>query len=202
MATPEAQSDLERIREADIANILAKVRAGKTLSSTEDERLQRYYASQNSDDRVADSMAAASAMSKLSEKDLERAKTAGCPAFRGSRVYIGELLKWWPENVDTLPTGNDALDKINQAIAEEKLRKLRFDNEVSEGKYVELGTIVSGVETLARETLTIVRRVLEDEAPRRLVGKTEEELHGVMPEFVDEICRAVQEKLAEWSKAK
>jgi hypothetical protein len=194
------RSELDRIREADIANILAKVKAGKTLTATEDERLQKYYAAV--DTRVADSMSAASAMSGMTEKDLERAKAAGCPAFRGSRVYIGELLTWWKENGDSLPTGNSELDLIAIEIQREKLRKLQFENAVTEGKYGEIAKLVPSVEGLARDTLAIVRRVLEDEAPRRLAGKSEEELRGLLPVLVDEICELTEEKLKEWAKPK
>lgn len=152
---------------------------------------------------AADSMQAAVAMlsrladpaERLTEDQLKRAKAAGCPAFRGSRVYVDELLVWWQENSESLPTGDAELDQINREISKEKLRKARFANDVAEGKYVDVATYSGRVEKLAGDTLQIMRRKLEDEAPRRQQGKTEEELRIINASIIDEICLAVEEKL-------
>jgi hypothetical protein len=152
---------------------------------------------------VADSMTAAVAMlsrhadlaSRLSEEQLKRAKAAGCPAFRGSRVFLDELLLWWEENAEVIPTGDSELDRINRELAAEKLRKARFANNVAEGKYVEIGAYSSRVEKLAGTTLSLLRRKIEDEAPRRQEGKTQEELRTINAQIVDEICIAVEAAL-------
>jgi hypothetical protein len=152
---------------------------------------------------TADSMDAAVAMLshhvdpalRLSEDQLRRAKVAGCTAFRGSRVYVDELLVWWEENGESVPSGDDELDRINREIAKEKLRKIRFANDTEEGKYVEIARYAGHVETLAAETMQIIRRKLEEEAPRRQQGKPEEELREINKEIVDEICLALEEKL-------
>ena len=152
---------------------------------------------------AADSMAAAVAMlsrhadleCRLTEDQLKRAKAAGCPAFRGSRVFLDELLLWWDEHAEAIPTGDSELDRINRELAAEKLRKVRFANDVAEGKYVEIGAYSSRVEKLAGDTLALLRRKLEDEAPRRQQGKTEEELRAINAQLVDEICLAVEAAL-------
>jgi hypothetical protein len=153
---------------------------------------------------TADSMEAAVAMlarlsdpaQRLNEEQLKRAKIAGCTAFRGSRVYVDELLVWWEENGEAIPTGDDESDRINREILKEKLRKIRFANDTEEGKYVELAHYAGRVEALAAETLQILRRKLEEESPRRQQGKTEEELREINKQIVDELCLALQEKLA------
>lgn len=141
---------------------------------------------------VADSMEQAEAMSGVSRENISRAKAAGCPAFRGSRVYLGEMVAWLEVNPEVLATGDDALDAVQLAIASERHRKLRFENDVAEGRYIPAADIAPRVEQFGRDLLAILRRVLEDESPRRLAGREEAEVREINRQLVDAIADAVR----------
>ena len=158
--------------------------------------------------RAADSMEAAVSIlagesdpaHRLGADDMKRAKSAGCPAFRGSRVYVDELLEWWDENSDTLPTGNDELDAINLEIARQKLRKVRFAQDVEEGKYILREDEAPKIEALGLELKDKLRKRLEEEFPDRCANRSREELAGIGRQLVDEICRDFQEGTRRWNK--
>lgn len=158
--------------------------------------------------RTADSMEAAVAIlageanpeQRLDADDLKRAKAGGCPAFRGSRVYVDELLTWWEENSDTLPTGNDELDTINLQIAREKLRRVRYANDVEEGRFIKREDEAAKILALALELKATLRKRAEEEYPDRLVMRTKEEIIVLMRALVDELCRDFTEGTKRWSQ--
>lgn len=158
--------------------------------------------------RAADSMEAAAAIlsgesnpaHRLAADDLKRAKSAGCPAFRGSRVYVDELLEWWDENSDTLPTGNDELDAINLEIAREKLRKVRFANDVEEGKFIKREDEAPKIEALGLELKATLVKKLEEEFPDRLAMRPRDEIAGIMKQLTSELCTQFQTGTARWAK--
>lgn len=198
---PSSPSETNPVEEAQIANILAKLQAGKVLNSSEEKRLTEYQSKQTAaGSRVADNMGAASSISGLSEKELARAKNSGCPAFRGSRVYIDELLPWWEENKESLPTGDTELDEINREIAREKLRKIKFDNAVNEGKFADMEKVLSEVQGIAETTLTEVRRIFEEEAPWLQQGKTADEIREINRGMIDTLCAKTKEKIESWTR--
>ena len=186
------------IREANIANILAKLKAGKVLTEREERRLTEYREAASSSSRTADSMRAAAAMSGIALETIERAKAAGCPAFRGSRVYVDELAEWLEENSETLPTGDAELDAINKEIAKEKLRKWRIENDNREGKSIPRAEAERRISEYGEELKSVLRQKLEDEAPRRQRGKSEDDIRVINRQLVDEICDAISEK-ARWT---
>jgi hypothetical protein len=158
--------------------------------------------------RAADSMEAAVAIlaesptpeHRLDADALKRAKTAGCPAFRGSRVYVDELLAWWEENSETLPTGNSELDAIQLEIAREKLRKARFANDAEEGKFIKREDEAQKILALGLELKATLRRRLEEEYPHRLAGRTYEEIVPLMRALVDELCHDFADGTKRWAQ--
>lgn len=157
--------------------------------------------------RVADSMDAAVAMlareqdaaRRLTDEQLRQAKVTGCTAFRGSRVYVDELLEWWDENGDSVPTGNAAIDAIQTEIAREKLRKIRFANDVEERKYIKREDEAAKLLALGLEIKSTLRKRLEEEFPDRAEKRAADELRPICRQLVDELCRIFQEGTSKWS---
>lgn len=207
---PVAPASAAAIEEANIANILAKLSAGKVLTRAEERRAREYAdrlgratpaaATAPADEtaKVADNMEAAVALSGLSRDELARAKSAGCPAFRGSRIYIAELLEWYDENRDTLPTGNSELDAITLEIAREKLRKAKLANDVEHGLYIRREEEAQRLLALGLNLKATLRRRMEDDAPDRLAHRSREEILPVLRAIVDELCREFQEGVEQW----
>lgn len=144
----------------------------------------------------------APASARLSEDQLKRAKAAGCPAFRGSRVYLDELLIWWEENAESLPTGDAELDAINKQIAQEKLRKVRFENDAKEGLFLPRDEWGARLLALGLEIKATLRRKLEEEYPDRQTMKPREEILRLNRQLVDELCHKFQEGTAKWSQTR
>lgn len=195
------------VEEAVIANILAKLRAGKVLTDREEKRLRAYQERQeggaNPDDvagKVADSMEQAAALSGYSKDRLQLAKQHGCPAFRGSRVYVDELVEWMTENGDSLPTGNTELDALNLEIAREKLRKARFANELEQGGWIRRTEVAETAEALGLDLKATLRKRLEEELPDRLANRPTEEIRPILERVVDELCEKFRERAKLWKR--
>jgi len=136
-----------------------------------------------------DSLEAAAGVTDYSVAFLRELKRRGCPAFRGSRVYLDELAAYIEENdLEELREQVAALDELNAELLRERLRKLRFANDVEEGLYVRKETITEQVLELAVSLKSLLRRKLEDEGPDRLTMRTREEAAEVLRSIVDEIC--------------
>lgn len=158
--------------------------------------------------RVADSMDAAVAIladapdesHRLDTDEMKRAKVAGCPAFRGSRVYVDELTAWWDEHAETLPTGNSELDSITIELAREKLRKARFANEVEEGRYMKREDEAQKILALGLSLKTTLRKRLLEEYPPRLANRSREEIAEIMMNLFNELCVEFQEDTKRWVK--
>lgn len=153
-----------------------------------------------SDVRYADSMEAAAAMLGRSLVLLQRLKAMGCPAFRGSRVYLDEVELYIAENdvepIEREIEANDALSldlkRRKLMIQDELHRKLRFANDVEEGKYIAVQGIADLVGAIAMEIKGTLRRKLEEEGPDRLAMRDRTEVTKAMRQIVDEICEQFQ----------
>lgn len=94
----------EKIFQADLANIVRKTKAGKTLTKAEREIIaaapggkKRAAGRPRSDAPplpIYDSISAAAAATHIPETLIKRAKRAGCAAFRSNRVDLAKLLEW------------------------------------------------------------------------------------------------------------
>src|SRR4051812_27863090 len=128
---------LKKIKQADLANIIRKVKAGKPLSKGERELLEASTSREEPKKRkgkqgktaevsqVVDTMGAAASQMGYTVDALKAAKRAGCKAFKpGSRVDIFELEEWFalhPEItsvVDSKLTQKQAetMEKVNKAL--------------------------------------------------------------------------------------
>jgi hypothetical protein len=204
---------LAEIEEANVAALLSQLKAGKPLSAAQQKIVTDYKkkladlaatatnaATAPGAPRVADSMEAASALTGIHRDIIARAKAAGCPAFRGSRVYVDELVEWLEENAESLPTGNTVLDEINQEIQRQKLRKITFANNVEEGRYIRREDQAAQILALGIALKNTLRKKLEEELPDKLANRSREEVLHLARELMDEICRLFREGTKQWSQ--
>jgi hypothetical protein len=210
---PASEDTLSRIEEANVANIVAQLKAGKPITASQQKLVadfQRKQATLSATasnaatapgaPRAADNMEAASAMTGIHRDIIARAKAAGCPAFRGSRVYVDELVEWLEENAESLPTGNTVLDEINQEIQRQKLRKITFANNVEEGRYIRREDQAAQILALGIALKNTLRKKLEEELPDKLANRSREEVLHLARELMDEICRLFREGTKQWSQ--
>ena len=149
--------------------------------------------------RVADSIAAAAGMTEYSERLIQRAKGLGCPAFRGSRVYVDELAAYIEENnLEALERAFAEDDEITVEIKRERLRNIRFRNDVEESKYIPKERIAGMVQDLGADLKRRLRAALEDDLPPRIQGKAAEDIRPVMRETVDALCNQFAKGTKAW----
>jgi hypothetical protein len=141
--TPEQAEQLEA---ATLKNIVDKVGAGgipsareiemirSAIGETENPKLSHFA---KNVPKVAPSISNASAIWGLEKKEIQRAKTGGCVAFKGSRVHRDELVSWLKENPRVAgETNPDNLSLQDQKIAKQ-IEKLDIEIARSRGDLVE-----------------------------------------------------------------
>lgn len=116
---------VDKINQANFANIVKKVKSGKVLTSHEQKRLD--LAKEETQDnvnagtqkKVAQSMKQASAFWGIPVPVMKQAKADGCLAFVEHRIHRDELLKWIEANPNAGKTGGES-----STIEELKRQKL------------------------------------------------------------------------------
>lgn len=79
-------------------------------------------------------MAQASSVLSVPISELIRAKSAGCPAFRGSRVYA-DVVEWLKDNPMPEGTEVEAGSAANR-LKEAQIRKLDLEDAIKRGEYI------------------------------------------------------------------
>lgn len=98
-------------------------------------------------------------------REIKRAKSAGCTAFRGARVHESELISWLAEHPAQESAGGDTReDKLR-----EEIRKLRIRNERDEGVLVPRAWVAERIQRIAGR-LNTYRAKSEAEHPVRFAA--------------------------------
>jgi hypothetical protein len=80
-------------------------------------------------------MKAAAGTNLWSLRVLKAAKDAGCPAFRGNRVYSDELDTWLKAHPEIKKLRK--ADDLKGSKLREEIRKLKLANDLKEGRLIE-----------------------------------------------------------------
>lgn len=140
--------------------------------------------------RVADSIAQAEAMSGLDKIILQWAKKKGCPAFRGSRVYVDELLVWLEINKPQVKEGElPSKDDVEVLIKLEKLEDLKFKNSKNREAFYKREDVDAWVVAAAEKLKSLLSLKLKNELPPKLVGLKPDEIAAKMDPVILEICK-------------
>lgn len=106
---------------------------------------------------------AASAMG-LELKTLKKAKGAGCPAFRGSRVYREQLSAWLEEHRAEIVASRSKEDVQIEKLLEE-VRKLRIANDQKDRIVILKDKVKGANATCIERVRTMLEQKLENEYP-------------------------------------
>jgi hypothetical protein len=138
----------------DIAAAVKKAREKKTLSQNDVDLILSCAPSSpgrpRGEKEYYDSMQQCAAKTGISLDLLKAAKRAGCPAFRGPRVYMEELREWLESNpVDQIKLLNPIdSEKLRELTVRRKQREYEF--QVQQGLYVLKSDVVeSNVHSIA-----------------------------------------------------
>lgn len=192
----------DQIRKARVGAVLKKLREGKSITAVEQKLIEentekpapkpekgrpRQHAQTLP---VYDSMHSCSAATNIPLTVLKRLKKSGCPAFRATRVYLGELLQWLFNQGEDSEGGNWA-----EALLEAKAKRERLKLENEKGILIRRDLVVAAFGRIASRIASI-RTTSESQDPPRIVGK---DLHEVRAE-VRKIWDAVGVCLASCSE--
>jgi hypothetical protein len=92
-----------------------------------------------------------------------------------------------------------SLTEIKSAVESEKLRKLRRENEVAEGKIVTVESVASFLGELAAKHDLLITQKLKNELPSRVVGLPIAEVRVACLAVQQEVREATSRDFASWS---
>jgi len=117
---------------------------------------------------IFDSIAACSNVTGIPVTAIRWAKRNGCPAFRSSRVYLGELLPWLFGRKDAGETG-----KWQDALIEAKAKRERIRLDRDEGRVVDRDFVKAGIQKGVAVLFSALDRHFLNELPPVLKGLDE-----------------------------
>ena len=142
-----------------------------------------------------DSMEQAAAALDIPKAMLQRAKRAGCKAFRGSRVYAEDLRGYFEAN----SISNDPNDKraLECQFLIEKINALKFENEKEQGKYILNSTWEEWQVRKAEQLKSDMAEVFKRQLPPKLEGLRAPEIAAKMDEAIAEFVLRFREEAPE-----
>lgn len=167
--------------------------------STESKNAQ---AAASAEPRIADTIEAAAGMTGYSETFIRALKGQGLPCFRSGRIYVDELeahIADHPEEMEALERQADDIDGMDNDLKRERVRKIRLANDQAAGLLLPKSAVAAQVEQLGNELKNLLRRSLEDDLPRELVGKNEDQIRTRLIEVVDDIVGRFHDG-TEWTR--
>jgi hypothetical protein len=147
----ESIEEAIRAHSRQLQDILKRWKAGKHLNDADLHFLSR----EPSQSTVCDSIKAAAAQLGVPARLLRRAKDAGAPGFRGSRVDVAQLNPWllvWLYEQHPLSES----DRKAQAIQDEVLRKKKKFNDVQDALYIHKGVGEEVTAAFVREIVKLL----------------------------------------------
>jgi len=146
--------------------------------------------------RVAQTMKAAASMSGFTLDVISAAKKAGCPAFRGARVYLDDLDEFLAANPALLNLSPaDRLDFETKAV---KKQKAQFDLNLVKGDYIHRGEVADHVRKTETISKKVLRKFLLNELPAKGEMLSRAALIELTEDIFDRICSEKQKAFSKW----
>jgi hypothetical protein len=146
---------------------------------------------------VAQSILQASGAWGYTVEFLKQCKLAGCPAFRGSRIYYRSLKKWLKSNGDKV-TGHESRVDLEKKKIALQCRQLEYKLEVEQAQHIPREKIWDSILKIAEFQKRVLRQKLEIEYPALLAGADLAEHRKKGAQVVDEICAIFSSGSIEW----
>jgi hypothetical protein len=143
-----------------------------------------------------DSIGAAAAALGIPPEVLKKAKRAGAPGFKGSRVYPKELLPWLEAHRANL-TAPGSKEDLEKERLREDIRKRRKQNDLRDGLYLPLARACEIINGIAARQNALLGSLLEDELPPILADQPAAAIRVEMKRARDRICDLFQEMLSQ-----
>src|ERR1041385_4259854 len=120
---------------------------------------------------------------------ITQCQKAGCPAFKHSRVYLGELVTW---------VGNrtGANDNAAEDYKAEHAKFIRVKRERLEGKLIDIHEVRAEAASIQGLLFNELERVLLNEWPAQAKGLDELAIRAISKKFLEQFREAIKTKIA------
>jgi hypothetical protein len=199
-----ATQAVELYAKANIANIVRKLKAGRTLTTAERKALDDYESKQAGEDWVKDTSALARELG-LARKTIyearERFPDAPAKHADGKR----ENLKAWRAFCGEKLIGKDVATKtladLKAELMREQIAMARHKNLREQGEVIDREVVEDLLALLAQKLDLLLRLKLEVELGPRVAGKTAADANAEGREMLDEIREVINSNLAQFEGA-
>lgn len=106
---------------------------------------------------------------------------------------VAEWEEWVEENRQEEPAD---ITEVKRLVEIEKLRKLKRENEIQEGKTIPMEEVTAAMRVATAKWDSALTSKLDQEAPARLVGKDIAEMRAELAAIHDELREAMAKELA------
>lgn len=127
---------------------------------------------------------------------LRLAKKRGCPAFRFSRVHLGEFLQWWFAQADA-----DAGQNWTQELAKEKTLRERIRRAEDERRMIDRSVVEHDIAAGEAALFNELDRVFTSTFPARAKGMDEVGIRDLAVVEIERIKARLKERWAEIGSA-
>lgn len=147
-----------------------------------------------------DNMAQAANILNIPLAVIKRCKKAGCPAFRGSRLYKDDFLLWYEQHkaeVENEPENSMSMEDIKKenAIKDGVLKDLEIKKRRRE--YLDPQEVKTLLQTISTSQAAVLKRFPAELAPK-IAGKTLPEVEKELTKAVVDIIGIMKSSLDKW----
>ena len=192
-----SDSELHEIKQAQLKNILQKVKDGKGLTQTEQRLVQEF----KEGDILGTVPTLIQAARKLgaSVAEVIAARKAGSPGFRSGRINCDKVKAWMDANPAALKDSMTRMERAKLKRAEAEADMKRFKADVLKGQYL----LKSAVENTVARTLggarSLLQQKLEREYPAAVAGLSVVEARIKGKQLFDDICAELRKLEQPWT---
>ena len=198
--TDQAQSAAEILARRNVSNIATKLKAGKTLTTSERKALDEFQSGQ-SDGWVKDTTALAKQLG-LSRQAIYDARTRFPDAPKkhedGHRENLAAWQQFCADNVIGKDTATKNLADLKAELMREQIRLARAKNEREAGDVIDRDVVEAMLVTLGQKLDLLLRLKLEVELGPRVVGKNAAEANVEGAVILEEIREVINANIAKF----
>ena len=122
--------------------------------------------------------------------------------YPGDDVGFDALIAWVDAKGLGLHKNTDSLTALRADVEREKLRKLRRENEVAEGRIIPVETMNTINGELAAKLALLLKVKFVTELPSLCVGNSISEIRAVAQQKIDEISDVTTKGLLDWESGR
>ena len=196
----DSASPVEVYAKANLANIVKRLKAGKTLTTAERKALDEYEAKQSGGDWVKDTatLARELGLSRQAIYDARARYPEDAPAKQvdGRRENLTAWRKFCAEKLIGKDTSTKTLADLKAELMRENIALLKKKNKREEGETVEREVVQDMLQLLSQKLDLLLRLKLEVELGPRVAGKSAAEANVEGGLILDEIREVIEGNLA------